>query len=149
MQKTLDNMCIKANIDGSKTKQIGGGTGDGTILDKNVEIKTAYQGITKSFQHEFGEKPWRSDIVVFIDISPNCIYLTPFKNFTEKQYKGKEKCKYIFTTKTITWRKECGAFKLDSSVKINEENIKKNNTFKIVNQTNIDELKKFILSKIK
>jgi hypothetical protein len=132
LQGLCDKVGISANIDGAKTKKVGGGSGDGTIKEKTVEIKTAHQGSgSPSFQHELGEKPWNAEYMVFIDISPECIYLTIFKNFTEVFYKSHEKCEPYFPTKRVTWRKEKGAFKLDTSVQINESNIANGYTFKI------------------
>ena len=141
----LQNICIKsgikAKITGSKTKKI---IGDGTIKDKNVEIKLAHQGAkTKSFQHELGENPWFSDYIIFIDVTPEFIYLTIFKNFDEEFYKSGNKCKPYFPTKSITWRKKTGAFKLDTTVSINEKNLNKT-TLKITNDTKMTEIKKFI-----
>lgn len=80
IQSICKNANIPANCDGSKTKQIGGGKGDGTIMGATIEVKTAHQGSSSSsFQHEFGEVPWKgSDYIIFIDISPDCIYLTIF-----------------------------------------------------------------------
>lgn len=135
-EKLIDLICkstiIPANCDGSKTKKIGGGEGDGKIMDISVEIKTAHQGSTyPSFQHELGEVPWKGPkYMIFIDISPCCIYITIFKNFSESTYKSKENLP-CFPTKKITWRKEKGAFKLDTSVKINEKNIQNGHTIKI------------------
>lgn len=145
------NICnIPAYIDGVKTKELGGGFGDGKILDKNIEIKTSHRGCkTPSFQHELGETPWYSDILIFIDISPKCIYLTIFKNFTEEFYKKKQKCIPYFPTKSITWRKKTGAFKLDTTIKINEENIINGYSFKINENSNLINLKYFILSSLK
>jgi hypothetical protein len=125
---------IPSNIDGSKTKQIGGGKGDGYIKNKSVEIKIAHQGAcSNSFQHELGEIPWIVDYMIFIDISPHCIYLTIFKNFCEETYKNGNKCVPYFPTKSITWRKHKGAFKLDTSVSLNEKNIENGYTCKINN----------------
>lgn len=125
---------ISSNINGSKTKQIGGGKGDGVIKGKSVEIKIAHQGATSSnFQHELGEIPWVVDYMIFIDISPCCIYLTIFKNFTEELYKSGNKCVPYFPTKSVTWRKQKGAFKLDTTVAINEKNICNGYTCKINN----------------
>lgn len=132
----IDTICKSTNIpaccDGSKTKQVGGGEGDGTIMNIPVEIKTAHQGSTSpSFQHELGEVPWKgSRYMMFIDISPECIYLTIFKNFDEETYKSKQKLP-CFPTKSITWRKGKGAFKLDTSVKINEQSIENGHAIKI------------------
>lgn len=70
--------------------------------------------------------------MMFIDVSPECIYLTIFKNFDEDFYKSGRKCKPFFPTKSITWRKGCGSFKLDTTIKINEDNIINKYTLKIV-----------------
>jgi hypothetical protein len=150
IQNICDRCDIKAVIDGIKTKKIGGGNGDGIILDKTVEIKTAHQGSkNNSFQHELGEIPWIADIIIFIDISPNFIYLTIFNNFSEEIYKNNIKCKPYFPSKTITWRKKSGAFKLDTTIKINEENIINGYSIKIDDNINFKIIKEFILSRIK
>lgn len=147
----ISNYCnIKADIDGLKTKASGGGVGDGIINNKSIEIKTSYRGSTfPTFQHELGENPWKSEIMLFIDIAPDCIYITIFNNFTEDFYKSGKKCIPYFPTKSITWRKGSGAFKLDTTIKINEENIINGYTFKITKDITVNDLKIFILSKIK
>ena len=148
-EKLINHICktngIDANCNGSKTKQIGGGEGDGKIMNIPVEIKTAHQGSSSpSFQHELGEVPWKgSKYMIFIDISPECIYLTIFKNFDEKKYKSKEKLP-CFPTKTITWRKQKGAFKLDTSVKINELSVENGHTIKIIPTTSNNTIASFI-----
>lgn len=146
----LCKLCdIKCNINGRETKVIGGGFGDGTILDKTVEIKTAHRGsVYPTFQHELGEVPWKADIMIFVDIDPNLVYLTIFTNFSEHVYKTGEKCSPYFPTKKITWRKKRGCFKLDTTVKINEDNSKTAVSFKITNDIDVKALKQFILSKI-
>lgn len=139
---------ITSDINGLKTK--GGGIGDGIINNKSVEIKTSYRGsIYPTFQHELGETPWKAEIILFIDIAPDCIYITIFNNFTEEFYKSGNKCIPYFPSKSITWRKGSGAFKLDTTIKINEENIINGYTFKITKDVNVNELKKFIISNIK
>jgi len=150
IQKLCDNCDIDAKVDGSKTKELGGGMGDGLILDKSVEIKTSHRGCNNpSFQHELGETPWKSEFMIFIDVAPQCIYLTIFKNFNEEFYKSGSKCEVYFPSKKITWRKNGqGAFKLDTSVKINEDNILNGNTFLLNENVNIIDLKTFILSKL-
>jgi len=147
----IQNICdicqIDAHVDGSKTK--GGGIGDGLILKKSIEIKTSHRGCnTPIFQHELGENPWKSEFMVFIDVAPECIYLTIFKNFDEEFYKSGIKCFPYFPTKSITWRKGSGAFKLDTTVKINKENIIKGNTFCIDSNVDLNKLKTFLLLKI-
>ena len=148
-EELINNICkingIKADCNGSKTKQIGGGKGDGTIMDIPVEIKTAHQGSSSpSFQHELGEVPWNgAKYMIFVDISTECIYLTIFKNFDENTYKSKEKLP-CFPTKAITWRKEKGAFKLDTSVKINEESVENGHAIKITPTTSNDIIDTFI-----
>lgn len=141
---------IEASIDGVKTKQKGGGAGDGTINSKTVEIKTAIQGnTTKSFQHELGETPWKADYMIFIDISPDHYYMTVFKNFSEEHYKSGEKCSPYFPTKSITWRKKKGAFKLDTTLAINEDNIQKGISIKITDDIDRINIKDFVTSTIK
>ena len=149
----LDSLCKKLNfeceIDGTKTKEKGGGAGDGIIKDKTIEIKTAHIGKSKSFQHELGEKPWKADYMTFIDIDLTCIYLTIFKNFTEKEYKSGEKCKKYFPTRKITWRKKMGAFKLDTNMKINKNSITEGYCIKIDKTTEYNDIKDFIEKSIK
>lgn len=137
---------ISVDIDGSKTKKIGGGSGDGIINGKQVEIKTAHLGCDeKSFQHELGEGPWKAEFSIFVDIAPKCIYLTIFKNFSEEIYKNNTKCEPYFPTKSVTWRKKSGAFKLDTTVKINEQNIQNNYTLKITENIDYSTIHDFIL----
>ena len=149
--QNICNICkIEAQVDGSKTKESGGGVGDGLILNKSIEIKTSHRGSNSpSFQHELGETPWKSEFIIFIDVAPMCIYLTIFKNFDEEFYKSGAKCHSYFPTKSVTWRKKTGAFKLDTTIKINETNIIKKHTFRIDSNVDLNELKSFILFNIK
>ena len=150
-EEFLENLCsnanIQAKINGMLTKERGGGNGDGFIKNKSVEIKTARQGSSSStFQHELGETPWKADYIAFIDISPNKFYITLFPNFSEEFYKksgenSKIKCDPIFPSKSITWRKKAGAFKLDTTISINEKN---KYTFVWDETKNYDEFAKFI-----
>ena len=148
-EELINHICkttgIDADCNGAKTKQIGGGEGDGKIMNISVEIKTAHQGSSSpSFQHELGEVPWKgSKYMLFVDISPECIYLTIFKNFDEKTYKSKEKLP-CFPTKSVTWRKKKGAFKLDTSVKINELSVENGHAIKIMPTTSNDTIASFI-----
>ncbi len=138
----LCSMCdIKGEICGTSFKGLGK---DGNIKEKSIEIKTAYLGNGETFQHELGEEPWKSEYMIFIDVSPEIIYLTIFKNFDEKKYKSKESLSPYFPTKSITWRKGKGAFKLDTNEKINEECVKNGYSIKIGNDINNEELKKFL-----
>lgn len=150
-EELIKNICktsdIESDCNGVKTKKIGGGEGDGTIMGIPIEIKTAHQGSTsQSFQHELGEVPWKGPkYMIFVDIAPECIYLTIFKNFDEVTYKSRAKLPLPFTTKTITWRKRTGAFKLDTTVKINEINIEKGYTIKITQKTDNNFISSFII----
>jgi len=151
-EELLNDICrlaeIPAKCDGSKTKKIGGGEGDGNIMGINVEIKTAHQGSrSPSFQHEMGELPWKANYMIFVDISPDCIYLTIFKNFDESIYKSKKKLA-CFPTKSVTWRKKTGAFKLDTTIKINEQSIKKGHAIKITPTTPNESIASFIQESI-
>jgi hypothetical protein len=126
-ENIIQSLCvlskIPSNIDGTKTRNIGG---DGTINGHSVEIKTARLSSDGSvFQHELGEKPWMAKYMLFLDIAPDNIYITIFKNPTEEFYKrsGRDnniKLEPFFPTKSICWRKQRGAFKLDTTIKMNE-----------------------------
>lgn len=93
---------IGADCNGSKTKKIGGSDGDGTIMNIPVEIKTAHQGCSyPSFQHELGEVPWNgSKYIIFVDISPQCIYLM------KKHTRVKKSCR-VFQQKLLLGEKKC------------------------------------------
>lgn len=153
IQTICQELEIESSIDGLSNKQLGGGGKDGIIMGHTVEIKTAYQGSrSTSFQHELGEKPWLSDFMIFINVAPQCLYITIFKNFTEEVYKGHGKLAPVFPTKSVTWRKNEGAFKLDTTVAINETNClgDYSHTFKLTAESKFDEkLKNFILRHIK
>ena len=144
-EEIINDFCKKAGIDskidGNKTKKVGGGIGDGTIKEKTCEVKTARLGSDESsFQHELGEVPWKAKIMIFLDISPEKMYITIFPNFTEEFYKksgsdNSNKCSPYFPTKSVCWRKMKGAFKLDTTIKINETNQKNGYTFRIDSET--------------
>ncbi len=122
VQRICNECNIPAAIDGATTKELGGGAGDGTINGKTVEIKCARQGTgySRTFQHELGEKPWNADYMLFLDIAPENFYLTIMPNMTEEQYKTKQKFPQ-FPSRTPCWRKGSGAFKLDTTVSLNEK----------------------------
>ena len=148
-EQILNNICqkhdIDAKCDGSKTKKKGGGEGDGTIMNNTVEIKTAHLGSSSTtFQHELGEDPWKAAYMAFVNFSPKYIYLTMFKNFDEKTYKSGKKLPRVFPTKSITWRKGKGAFKLDTSVKINERSVKNGHAIKFTTDTPTEDIASFI-----
>jgi len=131
-EEIINNFCLLAGIDaginGIKTKTLGGGEGDGKINSKTVEIKTARLGSNgTTFQHELGEVPWKAEYMLFLDIAPDKMYITIFKNFTSEFYKksgsdSSHKCVPYFPSKSITWRKQKGAFKLDTTININKKN---------------------------
>ena len=67
IHKYLQFSGIDCNIDGSKTKELGGGCGDGLIKGHSVEIKTARLGsCNSSFQHELGENRGLLNICYFL-----------------------------------------------------------------------------------
>lgn len=145
VQQLCDNANIPATVDGTKTKQHGGGNGDGTIHGKCVEIKTSHRGcVYPNFQHELGETPWKPEYMLFVDIAPECIYFTLFPNYNEEFYKSGKKCVPYFPTKAITWRKGTGAFKLDTTVKINEDNVSNGYTLKINESTTITDIANYM-----
>lgn len=142
--KICENQQINSAIDGTKTKKIGGGVGDGVINGKTIEIKTAHCGGNTSFQHELGEFPWHADYMAFIDVDPSCVYMTIFPNFTEEQYKQCVRCEPYFPTRSFCWRKKSGAFKLDTTPKLNEQSILNGHTIKITEDTQFDTIGDFI-----
>tara|TARA_Y100001958_G_C21241899_1_gene569930 strand:+ start:896 stop:1822 length:927 start_codon:yes stop_codon:yes gene_type:complete len=151
LEQFCKNLNIKSSIDGTKTKQKGGGIGDGMIKNKTNEIKTARlgNGGSKSFQHELGEYPWKAEYMTFIDFHPKYVYLTIFKNWSEEFYKNSgidksKKCIPYFPTKTITQRKGGFNFKLDTSIAINEINVKNKYTLKITADTTYTDIKEYI-----
>ena len=52
------------------------------------------------------------------------------------------KCEPYFPTKSITWRKKSGAFKLDTTVKINNNNIKEGHCITVLLNQSSEEDKK-------
>ena len=54
----------------------------------------------------------------------------------------------ILSDKKCNVEKKQGAFKLDTTIQINEHNIIKKHTFRINENINLNELKTYILSKI-
>ena len=157
-EEIIGSFCQKANIDskidGTKTKQLGGGMGDGKIKEETCEIKTSRLGSDgNSFQHELGEDPWKAKFMIFLDIAPKKMYITIFPNFSEKFYKesgtdSSNKCYPYFPTKSITWRKQKGAFKFDTTIKINEGNKNKYTYVIDQNTTDYSEFKTFVDSVI-
>lgn len=153
-EKFISRICNEAqidnHIDGLTTKELGGGVGDGTINGYSVEIKTARLGSSSpSFQHELGEKPWKSDYMLFLDITPEEFFISIFPNWTEEEYKtSQKKWAPYFPTKSCTWRKGTGAFKFDTTYKINITQSKTTypNTFRWTPDTNILAITDFILS---
>lgn len=136
---------ITSNIDGTVTKN-NNDAGDGTIKNQSVEIKTAHLGLSNSFQHELGEHPWSAKFMIFVDIAPNYLYLSIFPNFSEQEYKLSIKCSPYFPSRSICWRKKSGSFKLDTSIKSNEDAILRTNpnTMKIIHNTTYFEIDEFI-----
>jgi len=135
VERLLVSSGIEATVDGTKTKELGGGAGDGLVLGKTTEIKTAQLGShTPTFQHELGEKPWNADYMLFLDITPDFAYLTIFKNFTEEFYKSGTKAD-PFPTRKVTWRKGTGAFKWDTSPAICNTNVERGVSLKIAENT--------------
>ena len=145
----INKLCTRAkipvDIDGNGNKKSN--NGDGKVLNHTVEIKTARIGNDlSSFQHELGENPWDAEYIIFVDIAPKLFYITIFKNFSKDFYmesgrNSKVKCIPYFPSKSICWRKQKGAFKLDTTVKINENN---KYTFKWTEQSKLRDFNKFV-----
>lgn len=136
---------IPCSIDGTKLK--GKNKGDGVINGRSVEVKTSRQTSSGSnFQHELGENPWDTEFMIFLDVSPTKLYITIFPNFSEEFYKesgqdNTKKCEPYFPSRSITWRKQTGNFKLDTTVQLNENN---KYTFIINNSTSCAKFREFI-----
>jgi len=142
-----NNLNIECTIDGSKTKQIGGGNGDGKIKKKNTEVKTARLGNNNTFQHELGEHPWNVEFMCFVDVTPENMYLSIIPNFSKEHYEKQSRTAQPYFNKSITRRKETskensGAFKLT----INETDLKKSNHTIILNEKTPEEIERFINS---
>ena len=140
-----NNLNIECTIDGSKTKQIGGGNGDGKIKKKNIEVKTARWGNNNTFQHELGEHPWNVEFMCFVDVTPENMYLSIIPNFSKEHYEKESRTAQPYFNKSITRRKErskenSGAFKLT----INETDLKKSNHTIILNEKTPEEIERFI-----
>lgn len=148
IQQMCDSAGVDAKINGLSTKERGGGEGDGTIKGKTVEIKTARQGAhSPSFQHELGEKPEKADFMCFLDISPTHMDMTLFQNYSREFYEtsGNENVKTEhFPTKSVTWRKGCGAFKLDTTVVINNNNVENGTAFRIDSSMSLEKFKEYV-----
>jgi hypothetical protein len=131
LQSICEKSGIESSINGTKTKKKGGGYGDGTIKGKTVEIKTARCGKNMSFQHELGETPWKADYMIFIDISPEVMFISIFANFKEADYKSCCSCDPYFPSRKFCWRKKSGCFKFDTTYSLNYKQSLKNesNTF--------------------
>tara|TARA_B100001758_G_scaffold247910_1_gene268431 strand:+ start:5507 stop:6352 length:846 start_codon:yes stop_codon:yes gene_type:complete len=156
IQKTCDDLNIPASINGTLTKAIGGGKiGDGTINGHSAEVKTARQGTGKaaSCQHELGEIPWNAEFMCFLDVGPSTCHLHILPNYPEDFYRksgqtgSKLKChEWGFPTKKITHRKNCGAYKFDTTEKLNKTASKKHPgyTFCITHPEGDETLAQFI-----
>ena len=73
------------------------------------------------------------------------MYITIFPNFSEEEYKMCVKCAPYFPTRSFCWRKKSGAFKFDTTSRLNNINAEVNgNTLVIKNKTGFDEIAKFL-----
>jgi len=114
---TLCNLSlIESDICGKKTKK-NKVSGDGTIKKRSCEIKTSRISSSKKqqFTHELGLTPWDVDFMVFLDISPNMVFITIFPNFSKAFYKKSAsdssfKCDPVFSTASFSQRKLKGNF---------------------------------------
>lgn len=127
------NNNITCKIDGNKTKQLGGGNGDGFIKEKTIEIKTARIGVKGVFQHELGEHPWKADYLIFIDILTDKLYLTIMKNFTEKYYIKKDRNAEPYFSNKITRRKDTTNIPGNFKLSLYENNLKKSKYVLLIN----------------
>lgn len=110
----IQNICERVNIpcfiDGKNTKRKN--IGDGYILGKSIEIKTARIGNRGTYQHELGENPYNSEYLLFLDINPQYFYIIIMKNFTKEFYENSNRKTESYFNKKICRRKEIGNYKL-------------------------------------
>jgi len=140
---------IKSNIDGSKTKQKGGGYGDGIIKGKSIEIKMARLGVSNTFQYELGEHPWKTDYIALIGTTPtNIIYLSLIKNFNENYYNSPRRRVTPYFNRAITKRKEggenAGNFKLTLSEQRCKDSVSSKYSIEIDIHTKFSKIGKYI-----
>ena len=98
-------------------------------------------------KHELGEKPEKADFMCFLDISPTYMNMTLFQNYSREFYEtsGNENVKTEhFPTKSVTWRKGCGAFKLDTTVAINNNNVENGTAFRIDSSMSLEKFKEYV-----
>lgn len=139
-EKIINSLCyrmgIYSNINGNKTKSQN--IGDGIINNRNIEIKTARIGKNRTFQHELGEFPWKSEYLLFVDITPKFVSIIIMKNFTEEFYLHDSNRKVLpYFKNKITRRKKEGNFKLTFTLKQIQE--KKDFILRIPLNSKIDE----------
>ena len=74
------------------------------------------------------------------------LYFQTFQEFYKKSgLDSSNKCSPYFPTRSVCWRKKLGAFKLDTTIKINETNQKNGYTFIIDSETsNHSKFKSFV-----
>ena len=117
------------------------GTYDILILNKKVEIKTARIGINGSFQHD-GLRNTGSDYYLFLDIKPDCIYLTILLHFDLSN-----KCEIIERTPHLR-KGTLNVYKFDFGEKNILKSIKKGFSILINNETLAAQIKRFICDRM-
>lgn len=140
IKKICERVNIPCFIDGRNTKKKN--IGDGYILGKSIEIKTARIGNKGTYQHELGEYPYTSEYLLFLDINPKDFYIIIMKNFTKEFYENSNRKIEPYFNKKICRRKEIGNYKLTLS----EKDLRKdcNYILKITEDTKDFDIKDFL-----
>jgi hypothetical protein len=87
-EKLIVELCKKGGIEveynGDSNVNAEDGTYDAKICSKKDEIKTAWRGANKGFQHE-SLRAGGCDQMIFVDIAPNYYYITVLEKFDMTQ----------------------------------------------------------------
>ena len=135
----IETLCINGDINheykGDTLSKDG--TYDIIINNKKIEIKTAKIGIHNSFQHE-NIRTDGYDYLIFLDITPSNIYITILPKFDLKIKSN------IFERTPHLRKGSSDVYKIDFNIKILEKMIIKNNSLKISDKTDLEEIYTFI-----
>lgn len=137
-QKFIQQICNENDLIFKSTNQ----DYDFTIEDKRIVLRTSRLGISKTFQHE-NIKQHSCDFYIFLDVSPNEIYLTIVKSFDFR-------LKHPVLNLTPHLRKNTtNIFKLDFSYKKMETFCNANISLKITETTATETVANFIKNHLK
>ena len=141
VKQICDSTGIPFVYDEDKNTSSDNDTFDMLICDKRVEIKTAREGKSKTFQHE-NLRNKECDYYMFVDIAPKEIYLTILPSFDMR-----ENC--ILSGRKPHLRKGASnIYKFDFTPKTIRTFIEKDVCLVIEENTTTDEMSLFICDKL-